>query len=214
MTEFKPQVRRISEFQFKARITKPDTDTSHKTQAKVWSLLLRKFSSTFSLSKNSANNHCRNTQNITKLCHLTSSMRSGSHPPAVPGPCCATTNTYKAHFVPFNSFKGNSIKLKRPHQAHPLDSQDTTSPSTWQHSIYYNKLFTSKAPGHGPAEVQFLAPAQTHFVGLDRLIPLPKSQVQRRIIFSASLRGRWRINLLMFLSCPDRAQHLNLFTLI
>lgn len=50
--------------------------------------------------------------NISKLCNLTSLMRSGCPPTPVSGPCCITTNTYKAHFVPFNSFKGNSIKLQ------------------------------------------------------------------------------------------------------
>lgn len=45
-------------------------------------------------------------------------MRSGfhTHTPPVSGPRCIPTNTYEAHFVPFNSFKGNSIKFKRPQE--------------------------------------------------------------------------------------------------
>lgn len=96
---------------------------------------------------------------------------------------------------------------RTPHLAPPSNTVFTTT------NISHQKLPIT-TPDTDFTEVQFLATAHTHFVGLDRLLPLPKPQVQRRIIFSASLRGRGRIKVPMLLSCPDRARHLNLFTLI
>lgn len=94
-------------------------------------------------------------------------MRSGCPPLQSPGPCCITTNTYKACFVPFNSCKDNATELKQPqrecrepHSLFGLPGHHISLHLATQY-LLQQTFHTDSSPLQLQTEVQFLAPADS-----------------------------------------------------